>query len=49
MTTSRKTLNPNNQNRRDKGRNPQTGAEIQIVGKKVSTHVPGKVLKDEVK
>ncbi len=31
-----------------KGRNPQTGAEIKIIAKKVPRFVPGKTLKDAV-
>jgi len=32
-----------------KGRNPQTGAEIQIAARKLPKFVPGKALKDSVK
>lgn len=32
-----------------KGRNPQTGEEIEIAASKVPSFVPGKVLKDAVK
>ena len=38
-----------NQMKARKGRNPQTGAEIQIPAKKVPRFVPGMALKDAVK
>ena len=31
-----------------KGRNPQTGAEMEIAGKKVPKFIPGKNLKDSI-